>query len=127
LAHPCASAAPVAPAIEIFRRKAGQYGRHAPEQGGYQMGTNKEEANKEEASKINAQHHHHAHHEHHHGQEHCHCHRELAAAYIPYQKMGELFPFTEGLIKGTIFPELYRPYHKPSWPHPHPFICEQEA
>ena len=47
---------------------------------------------------------------------HCICHeKELARAYIPFQQMGNIFPLKEGLIKGTIFPELYRPYEKGPW------------
>jgi len=35
---------------------------------------------------------------------------ELAQAYVPFQKMNKLFKPEEGLCKGTIFPELYKPY-----------------
>lgn len=34
----------------------------------------------------------------------------LAAAYVPYQKLCELFNPIEALKKGTAFPELYSPY-----------------
>lgn len=34
----------------------------------------------------------------------------LAAAYVPYQFMCELFNPVEALAKGTAFPELYSPY-----------------
>jgi hypothetical protein len=34
----------------------------------------------------------------------------LAAAYVPYQKMCELFKPIEALKRGTAFPELYSPY-----------------
>jgi len=34
----------------------------------------------------------------------------LAAAYVPYQQMCELFNPLEALMKGTAFPELYSPY-----------------
>lgn len=34
----------------------------------------------------------------------------LAHAYVPFQHMGNIFNPMEGLCKGTIFPELYRPY-----------------
>lgn len=34
----------------------------------------------------------------------------LAAAYVPYQFMCELFNPLEALVKGTAFPELYSPY-----------------
>lgn len=36
----------------------------------------------------------------------------LAEAYIPYQRYGRIFNPREALEKGTLFPELYRPYHK---------------
>lgn len=35
---------------------------------------------------------------------------KLARAYVPFQEMHELYSLKEGLIKGTIFPELYSPY-----------------
>lgn len=35
----------------------------------------------------------------------------LAQAYVPWQKFCSLFGATEGLLNGTIFPELYKPYH----------------
>ncbi|MBS4538258.1 spore coat associated protein CotJA [Clostridium sp. D2Q-11] len=35
---------------------------------------------------------------------------ELAHAYVPYQKMCKVYEPGEGLCKGTIFPELYKPY-----------------
>lgn len=35
---------------------------------------------------------------------------QLAQAYIPYQVYKGILPAMEGLRKGTIFPELYRPY-----------------
>lgn len=34
----------------------------------------------------------------------------LARAYVPWQKYGPLFSPSEGLEKGTIFPELYSHY-----------------
>ena len=34
----------------------------------------------------------------------------LAAAYVPYQHMCELFRPIEALKRGTAFPELYSPY-----------------
>lgn len=34
----------------------------------------------------------------------------LAAAYVPYQCLCELFSPMEALKKGTAFPELYSPY-----------------
>ncbi|HHV63272.1 MAG TPA: spore coat associated protein CotJA [Firmicutes bacterium] len=35
---------------------------------------------------------------------------ELARAYVPVQIYGERFSPAEALMRGTIFPELYRPY-----------------
>lgn len=35
---------------------------------------------------------------------------ELAKAYVKIQKLDQLYSPKEGLEKGTIFPELYRPY-----------------
>lgn len=37
---------------------------------------------------------------------------ELAEAYIPYQQYTTSYPPPEALEKGTMFPELYRPYEK---------------
>jgi hypothetical protein len=37
----------------------------------------------------------------------------LAAAYVPWQKMCELFNPIEALKKGTAFPELYSPFNPP--------------
>ncbi|MDF2839565.1 MAG: hypothetical protein K0Q99_336 [Clostridia bacterium] len=37
---------------------------------------------------------------------------ELATAYVPYQVMQKIFEPKKALMKGTIFPELYRPYVK---------------
>lgn len=34
----------------------------------------------------------------------------LARAYIPFQFYTDAFPLEEALQKGTLFPELYRPY-----------------
>ena len=36
----------------------------------------------------------------------------LARAYVPYQKMCNLFTLEESLVNGTVFPELYKPYMK---------------
>lgn len=36
----------------------------------------------------------------------------LATAYVPYQVMCKIYEPMKGLMKGTIFPELYRPYAK---------------
>jgi hypothetical protein len=35
---------------------------------------------------------------------------QLAQTYTPYQIYRGILPAIEGLHKGTIFPELYRPY-----------------
>lgn len=35
---------------------------------------------------------------------------ELARAYVPPQRYSQVWSPAEGLMKGTIFPELYRPY-----------------
>jgi len=37
---------------------------------------------------------------------------ELARAYIPFQIYTKSFSPEEALAKGTMFPELYRPYHR---------------
>lgn len=34
----------------------------------------------------------------------------LATAYVPPQVLREMFTLPEALRKGTLFPELYRPY-----------------
>lgn len=34
----------------------------------------------------------------------------LARAYVPVQLYGKTYPLAEALEKGTLFPELYRPY-----------------
>lgn len=36
----------------------------------------------------------------------------LAAAYIPFQYLCDLFNPAEALVKGTAFPELFSPYSK---------------
>ncbi|GFN21989.1 MAG: spore coat associated protein CotJA [Thermoanaerobacteraceae bacterium] len=36
---------------------------------------------------------------------------QLARAYVPWQKYTTRWSPLEGLAKGTIFPELYFPYH----------------
>ena len=36
----------------------------------------------------------------------------LAQMYIPIQTISSIYPPSEGLEKGTIFPELYMPYCK---------------
>ncbi|MEW6447079.1 MAG: spore coat associated protein CotJA [Bacillota bacterium] len=41
----------------------------------------------------------------------------LATAYIPPQLYGRQFPLEEALDKGTLWPELYRPYTCPEDPH----------
>lgn len=37
---------------------------------------------------------------------------ELASAYVPFQKIRFIYKPEESLRKGTIFPELYKPYKK---------------
>lgn len=37
---------------------------------------------------------------------------KLAEAYVPYQALYKVYEPMKGLLKGTIFPELYRPYVK---------------
>jgi len=37
---------------------------------------------------------------------------ELAQAYVRPQPLTPIFPLEEGLQKGTIFPNLYKPYVK---------------
>ena len=36
--------------------------------------------------------------------------KDLARAYIPFQIMNQVYSPKEALEKGTLFPELYRPY-----------------
>ncbi|WP_425447587.1 spore coat associated protein CotJA [Dethiothermospora halolimnae] len=36
--------------------------------------------------------------------------KELAEAYVPFQVMGKVYEPRKALCKGTLFPELYRPY-----------------
>ncbi|NLB17567.1 MAG: spore coat associated protein CotJA [Syntrophomonadaceae bacterium] len=43
---------------------------------------------------------------------------ELARAYIKKQQYTRRFSALEGLEKGTIFPELYKPYEKKKPPMP---------
>ncbi len=35
---------------------------------------------------------------------------ELAQAYVPFQKITRMYGPEESLYKGTIFPDLYKPY-----------------
>lgn len=35
---------------------------------------------------------------------------ELAKAYVPFQKINQVYNSNEALRKGTLFPELYKPY-----------------
>ncbi|MDF2520592.1 MAG: hypothetical protein K0R84_1220 [Clostridia bacterium] len=37
---------------------------------------------------------------------------KLAEAYVPYQVMYKIYEPMKALMKGTLFPELYRPYAK---------------
>ena len=39
---------------------------------------------------------------------------ELARAYVPFQIMNQVFSPSEALEKGTLFPELYKPYEAKS-------------
>jgi hypothetical protein len=36
---------------------------------------------------------------------------KLARAYVPFQIMNQIYSPNEALQKGTLFPELYQPYH----------------
>lgn len=36
----------------------------------------------------------------------------LAMAYMPWQKFGETFSSSDGFQKGTIFPELFKPFQR---------------
>lgn len=36
--------------------------------------------------------------------------KELAQAYVPFQYFTKSFPPAEALMRGTLFPELYKPY-----------------
>jgi hypothetical protein len=36
--------------------------------------------------------------------------RKLARAYVPIQQYGRIFSPEEALMKGTLFPDLWRPY-----------------
>ncbi len=38
------------------------------------------------------------------------CNEELARAYVPFQRMNQIYSPAEALKKGTLFPELYKPY-----------------
>jgi len=35
---------------------------------------------------------------------------QLARAYVPFQRMNQVYSPSEALRKGTLFPELYMPY-----------------
>jgi len=37
---------------------------------------------------------------------------ELARAYVPFQRLKQVYDPKEALMKGTLFPELYMPYKK---------------
>lgn len=37
---------------------------------------------------------------------------KLARAYVPFQVMDKIYEPWKGLMRGTIFPELYDPYPK---------------
>lgn len=38
--------------------------------------------------------------------------KKLAQAYIPWQRFNQCFSPSEALDRGTLFPELYRPYQE---------------
>ncbi len=38
---------------------------------------------------------------------------ELAKAYILFQELNQIYNLREALRRGTLFPELYKPYEKP--------------
>ena len=35
---------------------------------------------------------------------------ELARAYVPFQQAGQLYDMEQSLVRGTVFPELDKPY-----------------
>ncbi|NLX62687.1 MAG: spore coat associated protein CotJA [Tissierellia bacterium] len=37
---------------------------------------------------------------------------ELARAYVPFQRLNQVYDPKEALMKGTLFPELFMPYKK---------------
>lgn len=40
------------------------------------------------------------------------CELQLARAYVKYQKIDQYYNPMESLSKGTVFPELYKPYNR---------------
>ena len=53
--------------------------------------------------------------------------KEYARAYILPQKYENLYSCKEGFLKGTIFKDLYRPYHpEHGHDHAHEHKCEYE-
>ncbi|NLY54887.1 MAG: spore coat associated protein CotJA [Firmicutes bacterium] len=40
---------------------------------------------------------------------------QLGRAYVPFQVLGEMFTPEQALMKGTLFPDLYRPYKPGKW------------
>lgn len=42
---------------------------------------------------------------------------QLARAYVPFQRLNQVFDPKEALMKGTLFPELYMPYTKSEREH----------
>lgn len=36
----------------------------------------------------------------------------LARAYVPFQRLNQVYDPKEALMKGTLFPELYMPYKR---------------
>ncbi|MFW5788287.1 MAG: spore coat associated protein CotJA [Bacillota bacterium] len=39
-------------------------------------------------------------------------HRELARAYVPFQRYSKKFSLSKALRKGTLYQDLSRPYHR---------------
>ncbi len=38
---------------------------------------------------------------------------DLAEAFVIWQELNQLYPLEEALMKGTVFPELWKPYPYP--------------
>ncbi len=53
--------------------------------------------------------------------------KELARAYIKIQYYHKRWDPIKGLIKGTIFPELYRPYYPREFCDPEPHVSMQST
>jgi len=56
-------------------------------------------------------------------EDHMHKSKEYARAYIIPQKYENLFSCKEGFLMGTIFKDLYRPYHDHK--HDHEHVCKK--